>query len=67
MTIDYFQEQIEALMPDNYQFKVNAFNSTYSTTIYRDNERVDTTSHESLTYAFNHILGYFKTMQTLKK
>lgn len=60
MTTDHIQALIEEMMPENYHFKLIVRGSTYSTTIYRNNEAVDTTSAESLTYALNHVAGYFK-------
>ena len=67
MTTDYYQNLIEELMPANYDFVIRVNNSQYRTEIYRNDIGVDATTHESLTYALNHVLGYFKTLQTLTK
>lgn len=68
MRIDEFEKNINELMPNNYMFKIHCFSGqNTNTTIYRDNEKVDSATHESMPFAFNHILQYFKLLQTLKK
>lgn len=65
MTTDHIQALIEEMMPENYHFKLIVRGKTYLTTIYRNNEPVDSTHNESLTYALNHVAVFFKTLKTL--
>lgn len=67
MTADYYQNNLESTMPFNYMAKLIMQGSQYQSVIYRNGERVDHTTHESMVYAMNHIIQYFAELKKLTK